>query len=233
MVEIGGHPILWHIMKMYDTHGVKEFVICAGYKAYMIKDFFASYYVHMSDFTIDLGHNEITTHSVSAERWKVTIIDTGQDTMTGGRLKRIADYVGPEPFFMTYGDCVSDIDFSALYGWHEKEGALVTLTAIQPPGRFGVLTLHEGESSIRSFHEKPKGDGGWVNGGFFVVSPKALDYIDDDATVWEREPLQRLAADGQLAAYRHDGYWQNMDTLRDKVLLEEQWARPKPPWKSW
>jgi glucose-1-phosphate cytidylyltransferase len=233
MVEIGGRPILWHIMKMYSAHGVDEFVICAGYKGSMIKEYFARYFLHMSDFTIDLEHDAITTHSTRAEAWKVTIVDTGQDTMTGGRLKRVRPYLGDEAFFMTYGDCVSDVDFDELFECHRKENALVTLTAIQPPGRFGIVALHEGSARIHGFHEKPKGDGAWVNGGFFVVEPSALDYVDGDETVWEREPLEALAARGALAAYRHDGYWQNMDTLRDKMVLEEQWTSAAPPWKTW
>jgi glucose-1-phosphate cytidylyltransferase len=220
-------------MKMYGSHGITEFVICAGYKSYLIKEYFANYFRHMSDFTIDLAKNEITTHVSDAEPWKVTIVDTGQDTMTGGRLKRVASYLGSETFCMTYGDCLSNIDISALCEWHRREGAVVTLTAIQPPGRFGVLSLSEGDSRIHSFHEKPRGDGGWVNGGFFVVDPKVLDYIDGDDVIWERQPLERLAADGDLAAYRHTGYWQNMDTLRDRMVLEEQWASERPPWKTW
>ena len=233
MVEIGGKPILWHIMKMYSAHGVRDFVICAGYKAYMIKEYFANYFVHTADFTIDLGTNSIETHSSGAESWRVTIVDTGNDTMTGGRLKRVAQHLGPDPFFMTYGDCVADVDFTALRDFHLREGATVTLTAIQPPGRFGVLSLRDEDARIHSFHEKPKGDGAWVNGGFFVVDPRALEIDQDDTTIWEREPLERLAAEGALAAYRHAGYWQNMDTLRDKIVLEEQWLKPQPPWKTW
>jgi glucose-1-phosphate cytidylyltransferase len=233
MVEIGGRPILWHIMKMYGTYGVDEFVICAGYKGSMIKEYFASYFLHMSDFTIDLEHDSITTHSKRAEAWKVTVVDTGQDTMTGGRLKRVRPYLGDQPFFMTYGDCVSDVDFDQLLACHREEKALVTLTAIQPPGRFGIVALQEGSAQIHGFHEKPKGDGAWVNGGFFVVDPTVLDYVEGDQTVWEREPLEALAGRGTLVAYRHDGYWQNMDTLRDKMVLEEQWASASPPWKTW
>ncbi|MDQ4082169.1 MAG: glucose-1-phosphate cytidylyltransferase [Actinomycetota bacterium] len=233
MVEIGGKPILWHIMKIYATHGVNDFVICAGYKGDMIKEYFANYFLHMSDVTIDLAANSITTHSTEAEPWKVTIVDTGADTMTGGRLKRVARYVGGDTFCMTYGDCVSDVDVEDLVAAHRSSGALATVTAIQPPGRFGVLSLAEGDGTVRAFKEKPSGDGGWVNGGFFVLEPAVFDYIDGDATVWEREPLERLAGDGRLAAYRHTGYWQNMDTLRDKMALEEQWASAAPPWKTW
>src|SRR5436190_946300 len=233
MVEIGGKPILWHIMKLYAARGVAEFVICAGYRGSMIKDYFANYFLHRSDVTIDLASSSITTHSSDAEDWRVTIVDTGEDTMTGGRLKRVAAFVGDGTFFMTYGDCVSDVDLDALLAVHRSEGALATVTAIQPPGRFGALVLAEDHTRISAFHEKPTGDGGWVNGGFFVVEPAALDYVDGDATVWEREPLERLAADGNLAAYRHTGYWQNMDTLRDKMVLERQWASTAAPWKTW
>ncbi|HWE81479.1 MAG TPA: glucose-1-phosphate cytidylyltransferase [Gaiellaceae bacterium] len=232
MVEIGGRPILWHIMKMYSAHGVGEFVICAGYKGDMIKEYFANYFLHRADFTIDLEQNTIETHVKGAEAWKVTVVDTGQDTMTGGRLNRVRSYLGTEPFFMTYGDCVSDVDFTALLGCHREQDATVTLTAIQPPGRFGVVALQEGEARIKGFHEKPKGDGAWVNGGFFVVDPKALDHVEGDETVWEREPLEHLASQGALVAYRHTGYWQNMDTLRDKMVLEERWATDAP-WKTW
>jgi glucose-1-phosphate cytidylyltransferase len=233
MVEIGGRPILWHIMKIYASHGVDEFVICAGYRGYMIKEYFANYFLHMADVTIDLRTNAMTTHSSAAEPWKVTVVDTGDETMTGGRLKRIREFVGGETFCMTYGDCVSNVDIGDLAAYHARLGVLATLTAIQPPGRFGALGLHDGEEKIASFHEKPSGDGGWVNGGFFVLEPAALDYIDGDASIWEREPLERLARDGQLAAYRHAGYWQNMDTLRDKAILEQQWASEEPPWKTW
>ena len=233
MVEVGGKPILWHIMKIYAAHGVTDFVICAGYKGDMIKEYFANYFLHMSDVTIDLAANSITTHSTEAEPWKVTIVDTGADTMTGGRLKRVAHYVGDDTFCMTYGDCVSDVDVGELVATHRSSGALATVTAIQPPGRFGVLSLAEGDGRVRAFKEKPSGDGGWVNGGFFVLEPAVFDYIDGDSTVWEREPLERLAGDGRLAAYRHTGYWQNMDTLRDKMALEEQWASAAPPWKTW
>jgi glucose-1-phosphate cytidylyltransferase len=230
MVEIGGKPILWHIMKGYGAHGIDEFVICAGFKGHQIKEYFANYALNASDVTVDLSTNKIERHTSSGESWKVTILDTGEDTMTGGRLKRIAPYVDGT-FCMTYGDCVSDIDVAALVDCHRERDVLATLTAIQPPGRFGALDL-EGDL-ISHFMEKPIGDGGWVNGGFFVLEPGVLDYISGDDTVWEREPLQELAREGNLAAYRHEGYWQNMDTLRDKMVLEEQWASGAPPWKIW
>jgi glucose-1-phosphate cytidylyltransferase len=230
MVEIGGHPILWHIMKIYSAHGIGEFVICAGFKGSQIKEYFANYVLNTSDVTFDLGANEIERHASTGEQWKVTVVDTGEDTMTGGRLKRIAAYVD-DTFCMTYGDCVSDVDVGALVAYHREHGVLATLTAIQPPGRFGALDL-EGDR-IAHFMEKPRGDGGWVNGGFFVLEPAALDYIDGDQSIWEREPMQALAHEGKLAAYRHEGYWQNMDTLRDRMVLEEQWAAGSPPWKIW
>ena len=230
MVEIGGRPILWHIMKGYGAHGIDEFVICAGFKGHMIKEYFANYPLNASDVTIDVATNEIERHTSPPESWKVTILDTGENTMTGGRLKRIAPYVDGT-FCMTYGDCVSDVHVGALVAYHRQEGVLATLTAIQPPGRFGALDL-DGDR-VSHFMEKPMGDGGWVNGGFFVLEPEVLDFIEDDATVWEREPLQRLAREGNLAAYRHERYWQNMDTLRDKMVLEEQWASGTPAWKTW
>ena len=230
MVEIGGHPILWHIMKIYSAHGIGEFVICAGFKGNQIKEYFANYVLNTSDVTFDLAANEIERHASTGEAWKVTVVDTGEDTMTGGRLKRIAPYVD-DTFCMTYGDCVSDIDVRALVAYHREHGVLATLTAIQPPGRFGALDL-EGDR-IAHFMEKPRGDGGWVNGGFFVLEPAALGYIDGDESIWEREPMQTLAHEGKLAAYRHEGYWQNMDTLRDRMVLEEQWASGSPPWKIW
>jgi glucose-1-phosphate cytidylyltransferase len=233
MVEIGGRPILWHIMKIYAAHGVDEFVICAGYKGWMIKEWFASYQVNASDVTFDFRENTVVTHASAVEPWRVTVIDTGDGTMTGGRLRRVREFVGDETFCMTYGDCVAALDVNALVDFHKKEGVLATLTAIQPPGRFGALALESGHNLIRHFHEKPEGDGGWVNGGFFVVEPEVFDYIEGDATIWEREPLERLANEGRLAAYRHAGYWQNMDSLRDKMVLEEQWATGSPGWKVW
>ena len=233
MVEIGGRPILWHIMKVYAAHGINEFVIAAGYKGYLIKEYFANYFLRMTDLTIDLATNAIETHVTNVEPWRVTIVDTGEATMTGGRVKRVRDYVGDETFCMTYGDCAAAIDIGRLIDFHRAEGALATLTAVQPPGRFGVLTLVEGQTRIEGFLEKPPGEGGWVNGGFFVVEPAVFDYIDGDETVWEREPLERLASEGKLSAYRHDGFWQPMDTLRDKMVLEEIWASGDPPWKVW
>jgi glucose-1-phosphate cytidylyltransferase len=231
MVEIGGKPILWHIMKLYAAHGVDEFVIAAGYKGYMIKEFFANYFLHTADVTVDLGTNTITTHASTAEPWKVTVVDTGEGTMTGGRLRRVREYLGDETFCLTYGDCVSNVDISREVELHRERGAAATVTAIQPPGRFGVLSLDE--DRVTSFLEKPAGDGGWVNGGFFVAEPKVVDSIEGDATVWEREPLETLAHDGSLAAFRHEGFWHPMDTLRDKMVLEELWASGSPPWKVW
>jgi glucose-1-phosphate cytidylyltransferase len=233
MVEIGGMPIIWHIMKIYSAHGITDFVVSAGYKSYVIKEYFANYFLHRSDVTFELGTGTMTTHSTGAEPWRVTIVDTGDATQTGGRIKRVADHLGDETFCLTYGDCVCALDVGALVDFHRSQDAVVTLTAIQPPGRFGAVELQEGEPRIARFHEKPAGDGGWVNGGFFVVEPSALAYIEGDATTWEKEPLERLAAEGKLAAYRHGGYWQNMDSLRDKMVLEEQWASGKAPWKIW
>lgn len=233
MVEIGDRPIVWHVMKTYAAHGITEFVIAAGYRAYMLKEYFANYFLHMSDVTIDLEANSLTTHVAGAEPWKVTIVDTGDGTMTGGRVRRVQEYLGGETFCLTYGDCVADIDVSALIEFHRSDGCLATLTAVQPPGRFGVLSLHRGQTRVESFMEKPAGEGGWVNGGFFVVEPEVVDYIDGDATVWEREPLERLAREGMLLAYRHGGFWHPMDTLRDKMVLEELWASGRAPWKVW
>ena len=233
MVEVGERPLIWHIMKIYSAHGINDFVICAGYKGYMIKEYFANYYLHMSDVTIDVSRNETTTLSSTAEPWRVTIVDTGDATMSGGRLKRVREYVGDDAFCMTYGDCVADIDVRRLIAFHSARGVAATLTAIQPPGRFGVISLHHDQELIETFLEKPQGDGAWVNGGFFVLEPAVFDYIEGDATVWEREPLEGLANDGKLAAYRHGGFWQPMDTLRDKMVLEEQWASGFPPWRVW
>lgn len=231
MVEIGGKPILWHIMKTYSAHGIHDFVICCGYKGYVIKEYFANYFLHMSDVTFDMQHNRMEVHQQSAEPWRVTLVDTGEETMTGGRIKRVADYVGGEDFCCTYGDGLSDVNITALIEFHKQQGKLATLTATQPPGRFGVLNL-DGNRVI-SFQEKPQGDGNWINGGFFVLSPKVLDYIKGDHTVWEREPMEQLARDGQIAAHFHSGFWQPMDTLRDKNLLEELWASGRAPWKIW
>lgn len=231
MVEIGSRPLLWHIMKTYSAYGVNDFVICCGYKGYVIKEFFANYFLHTSDVTFDLAANRMDVRSSHSEPWKVTLIDTGEHTQTGGRLRRVADYLGHEPFCMTYGDGVADIDIGALIEFHRSQGRLATVTAVRPPGRFGALEL-EG-TRVDCFVEKPRGDGGWINGGFFVLSPEVLDYIDGDDTYWEHEPLQRLAADGQLSAYVHRGFWQPMDTLRHKLTLEQLWATGSAPWKVW
>jgi glucose-1-phosphate cytidylyltransferase len=233
MVEIGDRPILWHIMKIYSAHGVNEFVVAAGYRGYLIKEYFANYFLHMSDVTIDIAKNELSTHASAAEPWRITIVDTGDGTMTGGRVKRLREYIGDEAFCLTYGDCAADIDVGRLVEFHRQEGALATLTAVQPPGRFGVLTLDEGQTKIASFLEKPAGEGGWVNGGFFVVEPQVFDYIEGDETIWEREPMERLASEDNLAAYRHEGFWHPMDTLRDKMVLEQLWASGEAPWKVW
>jgi glucose-1-phosphate cytidylyltransferase len=231
MVEIGGKPILWHIMKNYSAHGINDFVICCGYKGYVIKEYFANYFLHMSDVTFDMQRNQMEVHTRHAEPWKVTLVDTGDDTLTGGRLKRVKQYVADEDMFcFTYGDGVSNVNIRATIDFHKSHGKLATLTATQPPGRFGALSLTG--QKINSFQEKPQGDGAWINGGFFVLSPKVIDYIDDDATIWEKAPMERLARDGQLDAYLHDGFWQPMDTLRDKVLLEELWQSGKAPWKT-
>lgn len=231
MVEIGGRPILWHIMKIYSSHGINDFIICCGYKGYVIKEYFANYFLHMSDVTFDMLHNKMEVHQNNAEPWRVTLVDTGDQTMTGGRLGRVREYVGKEDFCFTYGDGVSDINIGELVSYHKKMGLKATLTAVQPPGRFGSLDLDE--NRITGFQEKPVGDGGWINGGFFVCSPGVLDYIEGDDTVWERQPLERLAAEGNLAAHFHKGFWQPMDTLRDKNHLEELWANGKAPWKIW
>jgi glucose-1-phosphate cytidylyltransferase len=233
MIEIGGKPILWHIMKLYSAHGVNDFIICCGYRGYVIKEYFANYFLHMSDVTFDMTKNKMEVHQQYAEPWKVTLVDTGEDTLTGGRLKRIGRYLDDsEPFCFTYGDGVSNVDIAKLIDFHQKSGSLATLTAINPPARFGVLEIGV-DHKIHSFKEKPISEDGLINGGFFVLSPKVLDLIEGDSTIWERQPLERLAANGQLAAYRHEGFWQPMDTLRDKNYLEELWATGKAPWKIW
>lgn len=232
MVEIGGMPILWHIMKIYSHYGFNEFIICLGYKGYMIKEYFANYCLHMSNVTIDIQKNRIETHENSSEPWKVSLIDTGDNTMTGGRVKRIRKYIGNERFMLTYGDGVSDVNIPELLKFHQTHMKIGTLTAIRPPGRFGALQIQK-DQSIESFVEKPKGDGGYVNGGFFIFEPAIFDYLKDDATVLEREPLESLAKVGQLNAYKHEGFWYAMDTLRDKNYLEESWATDKAPWKVW
>jgi glucose-1-phosphate cytidylyltransferase len=232
MIEIGGKPILWHILKTYSHHGINDFVICCGYKGYVIKEYFANYFLHMSDVTFDMSNNSMQVHQRFAEPWKVTLVDTGEDTMTGGRLKRVADYVKDEDVFcMTYGDGVSDVNVTQLIAFHKAQDVKATLTATIPPGRFGALDLKG--SKVNSFMEKPKGDGAMINGGFFVLSPQVLDFIADDKTVWEREPLECLANEGNLAAYQHQGFWQPMDTLRDKNLLEDLWHSGQAPWKVW
>lgn len=231
MIEIGGKPILWHILKIYSHHGINDFVICLGYKGYVIKEYFANYFLHTSDVTLDIANNNMEVHQRNAEPWKVTMVDTGESTMTGGRLKRVAEYIGDETFCMTYGDGVSDVDITSLIKFHEEQKTLATLTAIQPPGRFGALNIEE--HKISAFQEKPQGDGAWINGGFFVMSPKVVDYIEDDSTIWERAPMEQLASDGELSAYQHKGFWQPMDTLRDKTHLEELWQSNKAPWKIW
>lgn len=231
MIEIGGKPIIWHIMKIYSAQGINEFIVCVGYKGYVIKEYFANYVLHMSDVTIDMAQNKMEVHQKGAEPWRVTLVDTGEDTQTGGRLKRVADYIGDQDFCFTYGDGVADVNIRELIAFHKSQKVKATLTAVQPPGRFGALVL-EGEL-VTSFQEKPKGDGGWINGGFFVLSPKVIDYIDGDRSVWEKEPLEGLAKNRMLAAYFHRGFWHPMDTLRDKNLLEELWAAGKAPWKTW
>ena len=232
MVEIGGKPILWHILKMYSHHGINDFVICCGYKGYVIKEYFANYFLHMSDVTFDMAHNKMEVHSKRAEPWSVTLVDTGDESMTGGRLRRVARFVEDEQdFCFTYGDGVGDIDITASIAFHHQHGKAATLTATYPPGRFGALDIQQGQ--VRSFKEKPKGDGARINGGFFVLKPKVLEEIGDDASIWEQEPLMNLADKGELMAWEHDGFWQPMDTLRDKHLLEELWASGRAPWKKW
>ena len=231
MVEIGGRPILWHIMKIYSAHGIQEFVICLGYKGYVIKEYFANYFLHMSDVTFDMKDNRMEVRQRHAEPWRVTLVDTGESTQTGGRLKRVREYVGDETFCFTYGDGLSDVDIARLLAFHRDAGMLATITAVQPPGRFGALDVDR--NLITGFKEKPQGDGGWINGGYFVLAPGVFDYIEGDDSVWEREPLERLAQKGQLSAFRHRGFWQPMDTLRDKTLLEGLWASERAPWKVW
>ena len=232
MVEIGGMPILWHIMKLYSHHGINDFVICCGYKGYLIKEYFANYFLHMSDVTFDMQENRMHVHQHRAEPWKVTLVDTGTDSMTGGRLLRVADYVkNDDVFCLTYGDGIGDIDITASLAFHRRHGKKATVTATLPPGRFGALDI-EGER-VRSFQEKPRGDGALINGGFFLLSPTVLGYLQDDLTIWEQQPVQQLAAEGELMAYAHPGFWQPMDTLRDKTYLDELWASGNAPWKVW
>ena len=231
MIEIGGKPILWHIMKMYSNHGINEFVICCGYKGYVIKEYFANYFLHMSDVTFDIEKNTVQVHNKNAEPWKITLIDTGEDTQTGGRLARVRQFLD-EDFCMTYGDGLSSVDITATIDFHKKHKKLVTMTAVQPPGRFGALKISD-ENHVDSFLEKPEGDGGWVNGGFFVLNKRALDEIKSDATVWEKGPLEDLAKKDEIRAYFHTGFWQPMDTLREKNLLEDLWKSGYAPWKVW
>jgi glucose-1-phosphate cytidylyltransferase len=233
MVEIGGRPIIWHIMKIYSHYGINEFIVCLGYKGYVIKEYFANYFLHMSDVTFDMRRNDVSIHSNRSEPWVVTLVDTGPETMTGGRLKRIAPYLDEEDFCFTYGDGVADIDLDALLDFHRKGDKLATVTAVTPPGRYGALALEDGGSVVTGFLEKPQGGGGSINGGFFVLSPRVLDYIEGDATAWEVEPMTRLAQDRQLQAYRHDGFWQPMDTLREKILLDRLVSEGKAPWMLW
>lgn len=232
MIEIGGRPILWHIMKIFSQYGFDDFIICLGFKGYIIKEYFSNYFLHMSDVTFDMMNNRMEVHQKYAEPWRITLVNTGDETLTGGRLKRVAEYVkNEEVFCLTYGDGVADINMHALIDFHLKNGKRATVTAVQPPGRFGALDMNG--DTVKGFIEKPKGDGGWINGGFFALSPKSLDYISGDASSWEGEPLARLAADGELMAYKHTGFWQPMDTLRDKNNLEELWLSGKAPWKTW
>lgn len=231
MVEIGGKPILWHIMKIYSAYGFNEFIICCGYKGYMIKEYFAHYFLHMSDVTFDMQNNCMEVHHKHVEPWHVTLVDTGLNTQTGGRLKRVFSYLDDEDFCFTYGDGVSDVDIDKLISLHKAEGRLATLTSVLPPGRFGVMDF-EGDR-VKAFHEKPRGDGGWINGGFYILSPEVIKYIKDDITFWEKEPLEQLASENNLTSYFHYGFWQCMDTLRDRIKLEGLWASGKAPWKLW
>jgi glucose-1-phosphate cytidylyltransferase len=234
MVEIGGKPILWHIMKIYAHHGITDFVVCCGYKGYMIKQYFADYFLHNADVTFRMDRNEMKVHRNRAEPWTVTLVDTGEQTMTGGRLRRVRDYLDGNTFCLTYGDGVSDVNIRETISYHQQQGTLATLTAVRPPGRFGVFNLTEDSSLISNFTEKPEGgESPWINGGFFVLEPQVLDYIKTDATVWEKGPLEQLAADNQLVAYRHTGFWQPMDTLNDRNVLEEMWTAGKAKWKVW
>ena len=231
MIEIGGRPILWHIMKIYSHYGINDFVICLGYRGYVIKEYFANYFLHMSDVTFDISENRMEVHQQYAEPWRVTLVDTGQETLTGGRLKRVREYVGNEGFCFTYGDGVADIDVGKLIQFHRSQRSLATLTAIQPPGRYGAVSIDD--TRVLSFAEKPEGDGAWINGGFFVLEPGAIDYIQGDQTSWESDALVRLSRDGKLSGYKHAGFWQAMDTLRDKNQLEDLWQSGKAPWKVW
>lgn len=231
MVEIGGRPILWHVMKIFSAHGINDFIICAGYKGYVIKEYFANYFLHMSDVTFDMANNSMEVHQRRSEPWRVTIVDTGEATMTGGRLRRVRDYLGNEPFCFTYGDGVGNVNITDLIAYHKREGRKATLTGVQPPGRYGALEIDNGR--VERFQEKPEGDGSWINGGFFVLEPGVVELIEDDKTTWERKPLETLASTKQLSVYKHSGFWLPMDTLRDKLNLEELWASGRAPWKLW
>jgi glucose-1-phosphate cytidylyltransferase len=233
MIDIGHRPILWHIMKMYSTYGINDFVVCCGHRGHVIREYFANYRLNLSDVTFDLAANATVVHQCAVDPWRVTLVDTGEDTMTGGRLKRVREYLGDQTFCLTYGDGVSDVHIGQLVAFHRSQGTYATLTAVQPTGRFGAFSLAAGDTLVRGFKEKPKGDGAWVNGGFFVCEPQVFDYVDSDATVWENEPLERLSNEGQLSAFRHSGFWQSMDTLRDRMLLEQLWNSASPPWKVW
>jgi len=233
MVEIGGKPILWHIMKIYSAHGINDFIICCGYKGHVIKEYFANYFLYMCDVTFNMHKNQMEVHKNGVEPWQVTLVDTGDGTMTGGRLKRVQEHLGDETFCLTYGDGVSDVNITDLVAFHRREKSLATLTAVQPPGRFGLFNLAKGQTKITSFREKPHADGASINGGFFVLEPEVMNYINGDSTVWEREPLEQLAYNQQLAAYKHSGFWHPMDTLRDKNVLEHLWQSGQAPWKVW
>jgi glucose-1-phosphate cytidylyltransferase len=233
MIEVGGRPILWHIMKYYSSFGMNDFIVCLGYRGYVVKEYFANYFLHMSDVTLDIANNKMTVHSNKAEPWTVTLVDTGPETMTGGRIKRIREYLGKEDFCLTYGDGLTNLDLAKLIEFHHSQKRLATVTAVRPPGRFGALKLSGTNGLVESFEEKPVGDGGYINGGFFVLSPKVLDLIDDEQTKWEEEPMRRLAKMGQLNAFLHDDFWQPMDTLRDKNALESLWSTGNAPWKKW
>lgn len=232
MVEIGGYPILWHVMKIYASHGINDFVICVGYKGYVIKEYFANYFLHMSNVTFDMQHNKMEVHQRFAEPWRVTVVDTGESTQTGGRLRRVREYLDNETFCFTYGDGVGDVNITEKIAVHRSRKVLATVTAVQPPGRYGALEI-DPKGRVNGFHEKPHGDGSWINGGFFVLEPSVIDRIDGDDTIWERAPLESLARDGQLSAYNHNGFWQPMDTLREKNLLEQLWSTNKAPWRTW
>ena len=232
MVEIGGMPILWHIMKIYSSYGFNDFIICLGYKGYLVKEYFANYFLHKSDVTINMKDNSIKVHDSQAEPWTITLVDTGNESMTGGRIKRIKNHVGNETFMLTYGDGVSNVNISELVKYHQEKGKLCTVTSVQPSGRFGAININD-DNTVHSFMEKPKGDGAWINGGFFVCEPDVFDYIEGDSTIWEREPMEKIAQDGQMVAFEHNGFWKPMDTLRDKHELEEDWTQNKAKWKTW